>query len=302
MIAACPKCGARYRIERGKLRRDGHAAALLALRGRVSREPAAGRAPSRPRRSPSRGGRPRSRCAASAPEPLARADGVRSRERLVLVADAEVEAGKAIAGALVDGGLAAAARPRRRRGDPHDPAHAAAGRGARRRAAEDVRLPGLRADEAQREPARHPGGADRRDPPSRPLPARAQRDLRRRRLPRAPPAPREPAARRCAGFGLPVGERRERARRRARRRPAPLRRAAARAPRRERRRRAAARRPRARPPGACRAAEPPRSAPAGGSRAGRGDRAARSGWRASSSRTSSSTTRRSSTRRSAPAT
>ena len=23
MIAACPKCGARYRIERGKLRRDG---------------------------------------------------------------------------------------------------------------------------------------------------------------------------------------------------------------------------------------------------------------------------------------
>ena len=23
MIAACPKCGARYRIERGRLRRDG---------------------------------------------------------------------------------------------------------------------------------------------------------------------------------------------------------------------------------------------------------------------------------------
>lgn len=101
MIAACPKCGARYRIERGTLRREG-------TRLRCSRCEAVFRVsppPAEP--EPIKA----TAVAEAAPEPartgsqasLRQTDA--DRERLVLVADAEVEAGKAIAGALVECGL-----------------------------------------------------------------------------------------------------------------------------------------------------------------------------------------------------
>jgi len=102
MIAACPKCGARYRIERGKLRRDG-------TRLRCSRCEAVFRV-SPPPAEPE----PAEAIAIAeiAPEPVRTSvpESLREttdaeRERLVLVADAEVEAGKAIAGALIEGGL-----------------------------------------------------------------------------------------------------------------------------------------------------------------------------------------------------
>lgn len=100
MIAACPKCGARYRIERGKLRRDG-------TRLRCSRCEAVFRV-SPPPAEPEAA---EVAIAEVAPEPVRRRaqEATRmtdaDRERLVLIADAEVEAGKAIAGALVEGGL-----------------------------------------------------------------------------------------------------------------------------------------------------------------------------------------------------
>ena len=102
MIAACPKCGARYRIERGKLRAEG-------ARLRCSRCEAVFRvSPPQPAESEPReeipvamiAPEPGRASAASAP-PVTDAE----RARLVLVADAEIEAGKQIASALVDGGL-----------------------------------------------------------------------------------------------------------------------------------------------------------------------------------------------------
>jgi len=102
MIAACPKCGARYRIERGKLRRDGTRLRCSRCEAvfRVSPppaepEPAEEIAIAEIAREPVR---------TSAPESFRETTDA-ERERLVLVADAEVEAGKAIAGALVEGGL-----------------------------------------------------------------------------------------------------------------------------------------------------------------------------------------------------
>ena len=102
MIAACPKCGARYRIERGKLRAEG-------TRLRCSRCEAVFRVspPQQAEREPRDAipvaifdpERVRSSAGAAAGEADA------ERERLVLVADAEVEAGKQIASALVDAGL-----------------------------------------------------------------------------------------------------------------------------------------------------------------------------------------------------
>jgi predicted Zn finger-like uncharacterized protein len=102
MIAACPKCGARYRIERGKLRRDGTRLRCSRCEAvfRVSpppeeAEPAETIAVAEIAPEPSR---------RSAPEPQREITDA-ERERLVLVADAEVEAGKAIASALIEGGL-----------------------------------------------------------------------------------------------------------------------------------------------------------------------------------------------------
>ena len=103
MIAACPKCGARYRIERGKLRAEG-------TRLRCSRCEAVFRVspPQQAEREP-RDAIPvaddRSRAACARARGAAPGEADAERERLVLVADAEVEAGKAIASALVDGGL-----------------------------------------------------------------------------------------------------------------------------------------------------------------------------------------------------
>jgi len=98
MIAACPKCGARYRIERGKLRRDGTRLRCSRCEAvfRVSPPPeeAAEIASAEVFPEPVR---------VSAPEPRRAAES--DPERLVLVADAEIEAGKAIAAALVDAGL-----------------------------------------------------------------------------------------------------------------------------------------------------------------------------------------------------
>jgi predicted Zn finger-like uncharacterized protein len=99
MIAACPKCGARYRIERGRLRPQGTRLRCSRCEAvfRVSPPPAtqqpaeAAGAVEAPQAAPARVHAP-----GEAPV---------DAERLVLVADAEVEAGKLIAGALVDAGL-----------------------------------------------------------------------------------------------------------------------------------------------------------------------------------------------------
>jgi predicted Zn finger-like uncharacterized protein len=99
MIAACPKCGARYRIERGKLRPQGTRLRCSRCEAvfRVSPPPTDDEPTSELPLAPTRFEAPRAQAPA---EPRA-ADA----ERLVLVADAEIEAGKAIASALVEGGL-----------------------------------------------------------------------------------------------------------------------------------------------------------------------------------------------------
>ena len=102
MIAACPKCGARYRIEREKLRAEG-------TRLRCSRCEAVFRVS--PPQQVERELRVAIPVATISPEPVRSSAGAATgeadaeRERLVLVADAEVEAGKLIASALVEGGL-----------------------------------------------------------------------------------------------------------------------------------------------------------------------------------------------------
>jgi predicted Zn finger-like uncharacterized protein len=99
MVAACPKCGARYRIERGKLRAEGTRLRCSRCEAvfRVSPPP-----PSEPELAPEPIVRPARRVAA---DELGGASGEAHPERLVLVADADVEAGKAIASALVAAGL-----------------------------------------------------------------------------------------------------------------------------------------------------------------------------------------------------
>ena len=102
MIAACPKCGARYRIEREKLRAEG-------TRLRCSRCEAVFRVS--PPQQVERELRVAIPVATISPEPVRSSAGAATgeadaeRERLVLVADAEVEAGKLIASSLVEGGL-----------------------------------------------------------------------------------------------------------------------------------------------------------------------------------------------------
>src|SRR5262245_36930913 len=103
MIAACPKCGARYRIERGKLRADGTRLRCSRCEAvfRVSPPPASEDELREEAASVPIASTPLRASSASAAAPHSDAD----RERLVLVADAEIEAGKQIASALVDGGL-----------------------------------------------------------------------------------------------------------------------------------------------------------------------------------------------------
>jgi predicted Zn finger-like uncharacterized protein len=99
MIAACPKCGARYRIERGRLRPQG-------TRLRCSRCEAVFRVS-----PPPSDDEPTSEIPLASVQPEAAraqapaASRAADAERLVLIADAEIEAGKAIAGSLVEGGL-----------------------------------------------------------------------------------------------------------------------------------------------------------------------------------------------------
>jgi predicted Zn finger-like uncharacterized protein len=99
MIAACPKCGARYRIERGRLRPQG-------TRLRCSRCEAVFRVSPPPAEHEPAAAAPAAFVqteVARAPAPAEPA--APGGERLVLIADAEIETGKAIASALVDGGL-----------------------------------------------------------------------------------------------------------------------------------------------------------------------------------------------------
>src|SRR5262245_8528768 len=127
MIAACPHCGARYRIERERLPAQGARlrcsrceaifrvnppapAAAHASEGR----PLQGKAAERPRSEPqtsevrasSAAERPQSE---AQPSEAARADSSaaagRGRQPLVLVADPDVEAGKVLAGALAGWGI-----------------------------------------------------------------------------------------------------------------------------------------------------------------------------------------------------
>jgi predicted Zn finger-like uncharacterized protein len=101
MIAACPKCGARYRIERGRLRRDG-------TRLRCSRCEAVFRVSPPPAEREPEDESPSAEVfqePARTTAPEARPPADTDRDRLVLVADAEIEAGKAIAAALVEAGL-----------------------------------------------------------------------------------------------------------------------------------------------------------------------------------------------------
>ncbi len=112
MIAACPKCGARYRIERGKLRAEG-------TRLRCSRCEAVFRVSPPQTAEPEPEPEPELEAGPRILNPVATSasgamrsnsmlpvgDSDAERERLVLVADSEVEAGKQIASALVEGGL-----------------------------------------------------------------------------------------------------------------------------------------------------------------------------------------------------
>jgi predicted Zn finger-like uncharacterized protein len=100
MVAACPKCGARYRVERERLRPEG-------TRLRCSRCEAVFRVtpPLRPEPAPPAPVAVAAPRPAHASAPDAFDASAAERERLVLVADADVEAGKSIASALVDGGL-----------------------------------------------------------------------------------------------------------------------------------------------------------------------------------------------------
>jgi predicted Zn finger-like uncharacterized protein len=106
MIAACPKCGARYRIDPARLRADG-------VRLRCSKCEAVFRIAPPPvqaetavtERQPAPLQQPTTSAAASAQTAAPRSK--EERRKLVLVADAEVEAGKVLVNTLVGWGLEA---------------------------------------------------------------------------------------------------------------------------------------------------------------------------------------------------
>jgi predicted Zn finger-like uncharacterized protein len=107
MIAACPKCAARYRIEKGRLRPEG--ARLRCSRCEAVfrvRPPETESAPA-PQRDPAPAIQPGEAEAAipSAPKAAPAPAGVPDRERLVLVADPVIEEGKSTASALAAWGL-----------------------------------------------------------------------------------------------------------------------------------------------------------------------------------------------------
>lgn len=94
MIAACPTCGARYRIDAAKLRPEG--ARLRCTRCEAIFRVQPPTAPEQPAAVPT---------AAPAPPPPDAAPEKRDSERLVLVASPEEDAGKAIVNALSDWNL-----------------------------------------------------------------------------------------------------------------------------------------------------------------------------------------------------
>jgi len=98
MIAACPKCSARYRIESGRLRPEGvrlrcsHCEAVFRVRPPTAEAEAAVNP------------RPAELSTPPAGQPPAEPPAV-DRERVVLIADSDVEQGKLTANALVEWGL-----------------------------------------------------------------------------------------------------------------------------------------------------------------------------------------------------
>jgi predicted Zn finger-like uncharacterized protein len=107
MIAACPRCSARYRIEKGRLRPEG--ARLRCSRCEAVfrvRPPEADSAPEpqRPAPLPARTP-PETPVVEPGGVAPAASEAVQDRERLVLVADPVIEEGKATAGALATWGL-----------------------------------------------------------------------------------------------------------------------------------------------------------------------------------------------------
>ena len=104
MIAACPKCGARYRIDPARLRADGVRlrcskceAVFRITPPRVQAETAAEERPPAPLEQAVASGAESASAAAPRSE--------EQRRQLVLMADAEVEAGKALANTLAGWGL-----------------------------------------------------------------------------------------------------------------------------------------------------------------------------------------------------
>jgi predicted Zn finger-like uncharacterized protein len=106
MIAACPKCSARYRIEKGKLRPEG--ARLRCSRCEAVfrvRPPEAEAAPAAPQLEPSPAAAVRRSDAADSIPAAATSEEGHDRSRLVLVADPVIEEGKTTASALAAWGL-----------------------------------------------------------------------------------------------------------------------------------------------------------------------------------------------------
>jgi predicted Zn finger-like uncharacterized protein len=111
MIAACPKCSARYRVEKGKLRPEGarlrcsRCEAVFRVRPPEAEAVPAARAPAAPQPGPALAA-PVHASSEATPVPTApTSEEGHDRSRLVLVADPVIEEGKATASALAAWGL-----------------------------------------------------------------------------------------------------------------------------------------------------------------------------------------------------
>jgi predicted Zn finger-like uncharacterized protein len=104
MIAACPKCGARYRIDPARLRADGVRLRCSKCEAifRITPPPAQAETAAE-ERPPAPVQQPVASAAASASAAAPRSE--EERRHLVLVADAEIEAGKALVNTLTGWGL-----------------------------------------------------------------------------------------------------------------------------------------------------------------------------------------------------
>jgi predicted Zn finger-like uncharacterized protein len=111
MIAACPKCSARYRIEKGKLRPEGarlrcsRCEAVFRVRPPKSEAIPAPPAPAEPRLEPAPAVPSQTSDETAAMPTAARSEEDHDRSRLVLVADPGIEEGKSTASALAAWGL-----------------------------------------------------------------------------------------------------------------------------------------------------------------------------------------------------